>query len=83
LSRSRPSFSEVLISLGTTEGERVLKRVKRAAVMANFALVGVFASVATFMGVASITVPGKFASLMEPSSLMALRAAHESRPPGP
>jgi hypothetical protein len=59
----------------------VLLRVKRAAVIANFALVGLFASVATFMGVASMTVPAKFASLMEPSSLMTLRARYDAEHP--
>jgi type II secretory pathway component PulF len=81
LNRSSASFSDVLIQLGTTEGERVLARVKRAAVIANFALVGLFASVATFMGVASMTVPGTFASLMEPSNLMALRAVYDAKHP--
>ncbi|MFL6628449.1 MAG: hypothetical protein ACJ8G1_18545 [Vitreoscilla sp.] len=81
LNRSSTSFSEVLIQLGTTEGERVLARVKKAAVIANFALVGLFASVATFMGVASMTVPGTFASLMEPSNLMALRAVYDAKHP--
>jgi type II secretory pathway component PulF len=78
LNRSSASFSDVLIQLGTTEGERVLARVKRAAVIANFALVGLFASVATFMGIASMTVPGTFASLMEPSNLMTLRAMYDA-----
>ena len=81
LHRSSASFSDVLIQLGTTEGERVLARVKKAAVIANFALVGLFASVATFMGVASMTVPGKFASLMEPSNLMTLRALYDAAHP--
>jgi type II secretory pathway component PulF len=81
LQRSCVAFSDVLIQLGTTEGERVLLRVKRAAVIANFALVGLFASVATFMGVASMTVPAKFASLMEPSSLMTLRARYDAEHP--
>jgi type II secretory pathway component PulF len=81
LQRSCVSFSDVLIQLGTSEGERVLSRVKKAAVIANFALVGLFASVATFMGVASMTVPGKFATLMEPSTLMTLRAQYDAAHP--
>jgi len=81
LNRSNASFSDVLIQLGTTEGDRVLLRVKKAAVIANFALVGLFASVATFMGVASMTVPGRFASLMEPSNLMTLRAVYDAEHP--
>jgi type II secretory pathway component PulF len=81
LHRSSASFSDVLIQLGTTEGERVLLRVKKAAVIANFALVGLFASLATFMGIASMTVPGKFASLMEPSNLMTLRAVYAAAHP--
>ena len=81
LNRSSASFSEVLIKLGTSEGDRVLLRVKKAAVIANFALVGMFASVATFMGVASMTVPARFATLMEPSNLMTLRAAYQAQHP--
>ena len=81
LHRSCASFSDVLIQLGTTEGERVLLRVKKAAVIANFALVGLFASVATFMGVASMTVPARFATLMEPSNLMTLRAQYDAEHP--
>jgi hypothetical protein len=33
------------------------------------------------MGVASMTVPGTFASLMEPSNLMTLRALHDAAHP--
>jgi type II secretory pathway component PulF len=83
LNRSSASFSDVLIQLGTSEGARVLNRVKKAAVIANLALVGLFASVATFMGVASMTVPGRFASLMEPSTLMALKARYDATHPAP
>jgi len=83
LNRSSAAFSDVLIALGTTEGERVLARVRVAALAANLALVGAFAGLATFMGVASVTVPGKFASLMEPSSLMTLRARYEAAHPAP
>jgi type II secretory pathway component PulF len=78
LNRASPSFSDVLITLGTSEGARILYRVKKAAVIANLALVGLFASVATFMGVASMTVPGRFATLMEPSTLMALKARYDA-----
>ena len=83
LNRSSASFSDVLIQLGTAEGARVLHRVKKAAVIANLALVGLFASVATFMGVASMTVPGRFATLMEPSTLMALKARYDAAHPAP
>jgi type II secretory pathway component PulF len=79
LQRSSPTFADVLIRLGTSEAERVLARVKKAAVTANFALVGLLAGVATFMGVASMTVPGRFATLMEPSNLMTLRALHDAK----
>ncbi len=81
LQRSSASFSDVLIQLGTTEGDRVLKRVKNAAVIANLALVGFFASVATFMGVASMTVPATFANLMEPSTLMSLKSQYDAAHP--
>ena len=81
LQRSSPSFADVLIQLGTTEGDRVLRRVRRAAVVTNLALVGGFAALATFMGIASMTVPGRFANLMEPASLMALKAQYDSQHP--
>lgn len=81
LQRSSASFSDVLIQLGTTEGDRVLRRVKSAAVIANLALVGFFASVATFMGVASMTVPAAFANLMEPSTLMSLKSQYDATHP--
>jgi type II secretory pathway component PulF len=83
LNRSSASFSDVLIQLGTSEGARILHRVKKAAVIANLALVGLFASVATFMGVASMTVPGRFATLMEPSTLMTLKARYDATHPAP
>jgi type II secretory pathway component PulF len=81
LHRSSTSFSDVLIQLGTSEGERVVARVQKTALIANFALVGLFACMATFMGVASITVPARFATLMEPSNLMSLRAVYQAQHP--
>jgi hypothetical protein len=77
LNRSSQTFADVLVHLGTQEGERVLERVRVAARAANAAIVGVLASVAVFMGIASITVPGRFATLMEPSTLMMLKARND------
>lgn len=79
LKRSASTFSEVLIELGTKEGPRVLARVKVAAIVANVALVGFLAAVAAVMGMASMTVPGKFSTLMEPTTSMALKAAHDAK----
>lgn len=79
LQRSSPSFGDVLIELGSKEGDRVLARVKKGAVIASFAAVGVLASVATFMGLASITVPGKFSSLMEPTALMSAKKEYDAK----
>ncbi len=79
LKRSAPTFSDVLIELGTKEGPRVLSRVKVAAISANFALVGALAVVAAIMGMASLTVPGKFATLMEPTSRMTLKAVYDAK----
>ncbi|MEY4564610.1 MAG: hypothetical protein RLZZ618_3887 [Pseudomonadota bacterium] len=79
LQRTSASFSDVLVELGTSEGERVLARVKRGAVVANAAIVGVSVLVAAFMGIASLTVPGRFSALMEPNSLMGLKQAHEAK----
>jgi type II secretory pathway component PulF len=78
LNRSSQTFADVLVQLGTRESERVVERVKITARVANAAVVGAVAGVAVFMGVASITVPGRFASLMEPSTLMMLKARHDS-----
>lgn len=73
LHRSAATFSDVLVALGTKEAANVQKRVKDSAIFANIAIVSSLVCVATFMGLASITVPGKFATLMEPSTLMALK----------
>lgn len=73
LHRSATSFSDVLVVLGTKEAANVQMRVKNSAIIANIGVVSGLVCVATFMGLASITVPGKFATLMEPSTLMALK----------
>jgi len=78
LNRSSSTFSEVLVQLGTREGERVLDRVKVTARIANVAVLGVLVGAAVFLGVASITVPGRFAALMEPSMLMILKARYDA-----
>lgn len=79
LKRSASTFSDVLIELGTKEGPRVMARVKVAAVTANLALVGALAAVAAVMGLASITVPGQFSTLMQPTNSMTLKAIFESK----
>ena len=79
LQRTSASFAEVLIELGTRESERVLKGVRHAAVIANVAIVGVLLCVCTFMGLSTLTVPGRFSALMEPSTLMSLKQAHEAK----
>ena len=78
LQRTAANFSDVLVELGTREGERVLKGVRRAALVTNVAVVGVLVSLSTFMGLATLTVPGRFSALMEPSTLMGLKQAHEA-----
>lgn len=79
LKRSAPTFSHVLIELGTKEGPRVLNRVKLTAITANVIVVGSLAGLAGIMGLASMTVPGRFAALMEPTQAMALKAQHAAR----
>ncbi len=78
LQRTAATFSDVLVELGTREGDRVLKGVRRAALVANVAVVGALVSVSTFMGLATLTVPGRCSALMEPSTLMGLKQAHEA-----
>lgn len=79
LNRSAPTFSEVLIELGTKEGPRVLARVKATALIANIATVGLIGLVAAVMGLASITVPGRFATLMQPTTSLTLKLAFEAK----
>lgn len=79
LHRTADAFADVLIELGTTEGANVMKGVKRAALLANIAVGGLLIAVSTLMGLASLTVPGSFSSLMEPSSLMGLKQAYDAR----
>lgn len=79
LKRSARQFAEVLIELGTAEGPRVLKRVRKSALLMNICTVGAMAGLATWLGLASITVPTKFSNLMQPASLMALKSAYEAR----
>lgn len=79
LQRTAANFSEVLVELGTREGDRVLDAVRRAALTANVAVVGSLLVLCTFMGLATLTVPGKFSSLMEPATLMELKRAHDRK----
>ena len=73
----------VLVELGTREGDRVLEGVRRAALTANVAMVGLLLVVCTFMGLATLTVPGRFSSLMEPATLMELKQSYEASAPRP
>lgn len=81
LHRSAPQFADVLVQLGTVEGERVLARVRRTALAMNVVLVSVLATVATLLSLACMTVPAAFAAAMEPATLMAARRAYELRHP--
>ena len=78
LKRSAPTFSDVLIELGTKEGPRVLNRVKLTAITANVAVVGILFCLSGVMAVASMTVPSRFSSLMEPTSRMMLQRMHQA-----
>ena len=79
LQRTAGQFSDVLVQLGTSEGSRVLARVKRAAGAMNIALISVLGGLAAILGMASITVPGAFSSVMEPAQLMAAKRAYDQR----
>lgn len=79
LQRTAGQFSDVLVQLGTSEGNRVLARVKRAASAMNLVLIAVLGSLAAILGMASITVPGAFSSVMEPAQLMAAKKAYDQR----
>ena len=77
LQRTSKSFADVLIELGTSEGGRVLARVRHAAIVANIAVVGIVATASLVLGLASITVPGTFAAVMEPANMMAAKQAYD------
>jgi type II secretory pathway component PulF len=79
LMRTAPSFSDVLIELGTTQEGRVLERVKVAALSTNIAVVGALLIVACLMGVACVTVPGQFANLTQPSAMIDMRQQRQLR----
>jgi len=81
LQRTCTSFSDVLIELGTSEGARVLARVKRAAIIANVAVVGTLGTIAAILGMASITVPGTFAAVMEPTNMMVSKRTYDLNHP--
>jgi len=74
LSRSAPTFSDVLIELGTTGTKVVHTKIKATAFITGISLVGVLATVATFMGLAAMFVPGDFANIVDdPANLMLLQ----------
>jgi hypothetical protein len=77
LLRTASTLSDVLIELGTQEQTRVLARVKASALGANVAVVGMLLCVTTVLAIASITVPGSFANLSQPSSVSAARQKKE------
>jgi len=79
LMRTAESFSDVLIELGTSEESRVVAQVRKAALAANVALVGLLVAMAGFMGVATLTVPGKFSNLMQPVSRTLLKQSYDAR----
>lgn len=79
LERTAPAFSDVLVELGTRESGRVLQGVRRAALITNIAVVGLLVALCAFLGLSTLTVPGRFSALMEPSTLMSLKQAHEAR----
>lgn len=77
LNRKSKDFAEVLVQLGTSEGHRVLGRVKQTALAMNIALMSVLGGVTVILGFASMTVPGAFSTAMEPTSLMAAKRMYE------
>lgn len=83
LSRSSASFADVLVELGTKEAKTVHAKIKAASMVASAAVVGVLATVATFMGLAAIFVPGSFANLVDPSNAMTLQQQHQSQQAAP
>ena len=78
LHRTAPSFADVLIELGTTEGDRVLARVKRAALVANIAILSVLVTLATILALATITVPASFANAMDPANMMMAKKEYDA-----
>jgi type II secretory pathway component PulF len=79
LNRKSKDFAEVLVQLGTSEGHRVLGRVKQTALAMNIAVMSVLGGVTVTLGLAAMTVPGDFATAMEPTSLMTSKRMYEQR----
>lgn len=80
LSRSAGrSFADVLVELGTDKAEEVVSRVKQAALVSSFFLVGGLAAVAGYMGLAATFVPGAFTRLAEPATLMQLQTEYQAK----
>lgn len=81
LHRSAASFSAVLIELGTTEGDRVQKRVQRAGWIANLAVVGALVAISVVMGIASMTVPFDFGMAIDPAHLEVAKRTYRMKHP--
>lgn len=81
LHRSATNFSAVLIELGTTEGDRVQKRVLRAGWIANLTVVGALVAVSVVMGIASMTVPFDFGMAIDPAHLEVAKRTYRMKHP--
>lgn len=75
------TFGDVLIQLGTKDGDRVISRVRVAAIFAGASVTAVFATAAVILGLASMTAVGKFSNVMQPASLMAAKADFDAAHP--
>ncbi|MDL5034359.1 hypothetical protein QRD43_20825 [Pelomonas sp. APW6] len=75
------TFSDVLVQLGTSEGDRLVGRVRLAAILAGSSVTGVFATAAVILGIASVTAVGKFSNVMQPAAMMAAKAEYEAAHP--
>jgi hypothetical protein len=71
-------FADVVIRLGKVEVERALERIRVSAMALNGVLVTVLFVYASILGLGSMTVPGKFAELTDPSTMSLLKHKYDT-----
>lgn len=70
---SSKSFDEALITLGTSEVDRLEKSVKISAELLNWTLVGILASLAVYLSIGQLTIATALSNETSPSKIMQRR----------
>ena len=69
-------FADVIVTLGKKEVGKSMERISESAFAINTVLVTVLFSYSSMLGLGSMTVPGKFAELMDPGQIQMLQQRH-------